>query len=29
MKIIGDNKVCMWLTTAYKHKIQKENGLCG
>ena len=29
MKVIGGNKVCMWLTTSYKHKIQKENGLCG
>lgn len=29
MKVIGGNKVWMWLTTACKHKIQKENGLCG
>lgn len=29
MKVIGGNKVWMWLTTACKHKIQKKNGLCG
>lgn len=26
-KVIDGNNVCMWLTTAYKHKIQKENGM--
>lgn len=28
-KVINGERISKWLSTSYKHKIQKENGLCG